>query len=142
MSDADVDGAHIRTLLLTFFFRHMPQLVTSGHLFIAQPPLYGITQGRETRYAFSDAERDVIVAEVQKKRRGEVRIQRYKGLGEMNAQELWDTTMDPAKRTIIRVDLTDAVVADEVFDMLMGEMVAPRKTFIQTHARSVRNLDV
>jgi DNA gyrase subunit B len=142
MSDADVDGSHIRTLLLTFFFRHMPDLVTSGHLFIAQPPLYGITQNRETRYAFSDAERDQIVAELQKRRRGEVRIQRYKGLGEMNAQELWDTTMDPSKRTIVRVDLPDAILADEVFDMLMGEMVAPRKKFIQTHARNVRNLDV
>jgi DNA gyrase subunit B len=143
MSDADVDGSHIRTLLLTFFFRHMPQLVTAGHLFIAQPPLYGITAGRnDTRYAFSDAERDQIVGEIQKRRKGEVRIQRYKGLGEMNAQELWDTTMDPAKRTILRVDLQDAVLADEIFDMLMGEMVAPRKKFIQTHARSVRNLDV
>src|SRR4051794_11094132 len=142
MSDADVDGSHIRTLLLTFFFRHMPQLVTDGHLFIAQPLLYGIQQNRETRYAFSDAERDAIVAEIQKRRKSEVRIQRYKGLGEMNAQELWDTTMDPSKRTILRVDLQDAVVADEVFDMLMGEMVAPRKKFIQTHARSVRNLDV
>jgi DNA gyrase subunit B len=142
MSDADVDGSHIRTLLLTFFFRHMPQLVTSGHLFIAQPPLYGISHNRETKYAFSDVERDEIVAEIQKKRKSEVRIQRYKGLGEMNAQELWDTTMDPSKRTILRVDLQDAVVADEVFDMLMGEMVAPRKKFIQTHARSVRNLDV
>jgi len=142
MSDADVDGSHIRTLLLTFFFRHMPQLVTAGHLYIAQPPLFGITHNRETRYAFSDAERDVIVAEVQKKRKSEVRIQRYKGLGEMNAQELWDTTMDPAKRTILRVDIADAVGADEIFDMLMGEMVAPRKKFIQTHARSVRNLDV
>ncbi|HZO28042.1 MAG TPA: toprim domain-containing protein, partial [Chloroflexota bacterium] len=142
MSDADVDGSHIRTLLLTFFFRHMPDLVTSGHLFIAQPPLYGITQNRETRYAFSDAERDVIVGEIQKRRKGEVRVQRYKGLGEMNAQELWDTTMDPSKRTIIRVDLPDLMIADEVFDMLMGEMVAPRKKFIQTHARSVRNLDV
>ncbi|MCC7370068.1 MAG: DNA topoisomerase (ATP-hydrolyzing) subunit B [Chloroflexi bacterium] len=143
MSDADVDGSHIRTLLLTFFFRHMPQLVTSGHLYIAQPPLYGITAARnDTRYAFSDAERDQIVAEIQKRRKGEIRIQRYKGLGEMNAQELWDTTMDPAKRTILRVDLQDAVVADEIFDMLMGEMVAPRKKFIQTHARSVRNLDV
>jgi DNA gyrase subunit B len=142
MSDADVDGSHIRTLLLTFFFRHMPDLVTQGHLFIAQPPLYGIQQGRETRYAFSDAERDAIVSEIQKRRKGEVRIQRYKGLGEMNAQELWDTTMDPTKRTIVRVDLPDLMVADEVFDMLMGEMVAPRKKFIQTHARSVRNLDV
>jgi DNA gyrase subunit B len=142
MSDADVDGSHIRTLLLTFFFRHMPDLVTQGHLFIAQRPLYGIQQGRETRYAFSDAERDAIVSEIQKRRKGEVRIQRYKGLGEMNAQELWDTTMDPTKRTIVRVDLPDLMVADEVFDMLMGEMVAPRKKFIQTHARSVRNLDV
>jgi len=143
MSDADVDGSHIRTLLLTFFFRHMPELISLGHLFIAQPPLYGITAGRnDTRYAFSDAERDTVVSEIQKRRKGEIRIQRYKGLGEMNAQELWDTTMDPSKRTIMRVDLPDAIVADEVFDMLMGEMVAPRKKFIQTHARSVRNLDV
>ena len=142
MSDADVDGSHIRTLLLTFFFRHMVGLISQGHLFIAQPPLYGIQQNRETRYAFSDVERDQIVAEIQKRRKSEVRIQRYKGLGEMNAQELWDTTMDPSKRTIMRVDLPDAVVADETFDMLMGEMVAPRKKFIQTHARSVRNLDV
>jgi DNA gyrase subunit B len=143
MSDADVDGSHIRTLLLTFFFRNMPQLITEGHLFIAQPPLYGIQPGRgEVLYAFSDQQRDQIVAEIGKKRKGEIRIQRYKGLGEMNADELWETTMNPATRTLLRVDIEDGVVADEVFDMLMGDQVPPRKKFIQTHAKSVRNLDV
>jgi DNA gyrase subunit B len=142
MTDADVDGSHIRTLLLTFFFRNMPQLITDGHLFIAQPPLYRIQSGREVQYAFSDQERDALVAELGKKRKGEVGIQRYKGLGEMNPEQLWETTMNPASRTILRADLQDAVVADEVFDMLMGDQVPPRKKFIQTHAKSVRNLDV
>ena len=142
MTDADVDGSHIRTLLLTFFFRNMPELITGGHLFIAQPPLFRVAQGRDVRYAYSDAERHEIVAEVGKKRKGEVHIQRYKGLGEMNPEQLWETTMDPSVRTILRVDLEDAVVADSVFDMLMGDLVPPRKKFIQTHARQVRNLDV
>ncbi len=142
MTDADVDGSHIRTLLLTFFFRNMPQLITEGHLFIAQPPLFRVQSGREIQYAYSDHERDVLVAEFGKKRKGEIGIQRYKGLGEMNPEQLWDTTMNPATRTILRTDLQDAVVADEVFDTLMGDQVAPRKKFIQTHARSVRNLDV
>jgi DNA gyrase subunit B len=142
MTDADVDGSHIRTLLLTFFFRNMPQLITDGHLFIAQPPLYRIQSGRDVQYAFSDQERDALVAELGKKRKGEVGIQRYKGLGEMNPEQLWETTMNPASRTILRADLQDAVVADEVFDMLMGDQVPPRKKFIQTHAKSVRNLDV
>jgi DNA gyrase subunit B len=141
-TDADVDGSHIRTLLLTFFFRHMAQLIQEGHLFIAQPPLYRVQQGREARYAFSDKERDEIVAEFNKKRKAEIHIQRYKGLGEMNPEQLWETTMNPATRTILRADLQDAVVADEVFDMLMGDQVPPRKKFIQTHAKSVRNLDV
>jgi DNA gyrase subunit B len=142
MTDADVDGSHIRTLLLTFFFRNMPALITNGHLFIAQPPLYRLQQGRDIRYAYSDHERDLGIAEIGKRRKGEVHIQRYKGLGEMNPEQLWDTTMNPAVRTILRVDLQDAVGADEVFGMLMGDLVPPRKKFIQTHARSVRNLDV
>ncbi len=142
MTDADVDGSHIRTLLLTFFFRNMQQLFTEGHLFIAQPPLYRIQQGREVAYAYADRERDALVAAFGKKRKGEVAIQRYKGLGEMNPDQLWDTTMNPATRTILRADLDDAIVADEVFDMLMGDQVPPRKKFIQTHAKSVRNLDV
>ncbi len=141
-TDADVDGSHIRTLLLTFFFRNMAPLITEGHLFIAQPPLYRVQQGREARYAYSDKERDEVVAEFNKKRKAEINIQRYKGLGEMNPEQLWDTTMNPATRTILRADLQDAVVADEVFDMLMGDQVPPRKKFIQTHAKSVRNLDV
>jgi len=142
MTDADVDGSHIRTLLLTFFFRNMPDLITSGHLFIAQPPLYRLQSGRDVRYAYSDHERDQGVAEIGKRRKGEVHIQRYKGLGEMNPEQLWETTMNPAARTILRVDLQDAVVADDVFGMLMGDLVPPRKKFIQTHARNVRNLDV
>ncbi len=142
MTDADVDGSHIRTLLLTFFFRNMPELITGGHMFIAQPPLYRVQSGKEIHYAYSDHERDVTVAEFAKKRKGEVGIQRYKGLGEMNPEQLWETTMNPATRTILRADVQDAVVADEVFDMLMGDQVPPRKKFIQTHAKSVRNLDV
>jgi DNA gyrase subunit B len=143
MTDADVDGSHIRTLLLTFFFRHMQSVISEGHLFIAQPPLYRVQIGREPHYAFSDAERDRLVVEARKKSRsGEVPIQRYKGLGEMNPEQLWDTTMNPATRTILRVDLEDAVLADETFEMLMGDQVPPRKKFIQTHAKSVRNLDV
>jgi DNA gyrase subunit B len=144
MADADVDGAHIRTLLLTFFFRHMQSVINEGHLFIAQPPLYRIQVGREPRYAYSDVDRDELIAEARKRRssNGEVPIQRYKGLGEMNPEQLWDTTMNPATRTILRVDLDDAVLADETFDMLMGDQVPPRKKFIQTHAKSVRNLDV
>jgi DNA gyrase subunit B len=120
----------------------MQQLFTDGHLFIAQPPLFRVQSGREIRYAYSDKERDEIVADIGKKRKSEVGIQRYKGLGEMNPEQLWDTTMNPATRTILRADLQDAVLADEVFDMLMGDQVPPRKKFIQTHAKSVRNLDV
>jgi DNA gyrase subunit B len=144
MADADVDGSHIRTLLLTFLFRFLRGLVESGFVYIAQPPLYKIKYGRgdgDVFYAYSETEREQWFRRNPAKSRN-VRPQRYKGLGEMNADELWETTMDPAKRTILRVDLQDAVVADEIFDMLMGEMVAPRKKFIQTHARNVRNLDV
>lgn len=142
MADADVDGSHIRTLLLTFFFRHMEPLVSAGHLFIAQPPLYRVSNGRDTHWCYSDREKDEWVAELKKKRAAEPDVYRYKGLGEMNPEQLWDTTMNPATRTVLRVDIEDAVQADEIFDMLMGESVPPRKRFIQTHARSVRNLDV
>ncbi|MBI4491724.1 MAG: DNA topoisomerase (ATP-hydrolyzing) subunit B [Chloroflexi bacterium] len=143
MADADVDGSHIRTLLLTFFFRHMVKVITDGHLYIAQPPLFRVQNGKEVRYAFSDQERDAIYAEFRKKSRAaEFPTQRYKGLGEMNPEQLWETTMNPDTRTVLKVELEDALQADEVFDMLMGEAVLPRKKFIQAHAKFVRNLDV
>ena len=141
MADADVDGSHIRTLLLTFFFRHMESLVGEGHLYIAQPPLYKVASGRDSRWCYSDREKDEFVAELEKKK-SSVNIQRYKGLGEMNPTQLWETTMDPDKRTILKVEIEDAVRADEVFEMLMGDAVPPRKRFIQSHAKDVRNLDV
>jgi DNA gyrase subunit B len=138
MTDADVDGAHIRTLLLTFFYRKMPQLIEKGHVFIAQPPLYGLKKGRRIEYAFSDAERDRLLEEM-----GEnVNVQRYKGLGEMDAEQLWETTMDPARRVMRLVSLEDAVEADSVFTVLMGEEVEPRREFIVRYAREVRNLDI
>jgi len=139
MTDADVDGSHIRTLLLTFFFRHMEPLISGGHLYIAQPPLYRIQAGKEHHWVYSDAEKEALVAQLNGKN---ATIQRYKGLGEMNPEQLWETTMNPEQRTILRVTVEDAVAADAVFDMLMGESVPPRKRFIQTHAKSVRNLDV
>jgi len=139
LADADVDGAHIRTLLLTFFFRHMPAIIEEGHLFIAQPPLYRISTGRQTRYATDDRERDRIVREMKAKN---VSIQRFKGLGEMNPEQLWETTMNPETRTLLRVDIEDAAEADSTFSMLMGEKVGPRKDFIKAEARKVRNLDV
>ncbi|MER3406197.1 MAG: DNA topoisomerase IV subunit B, partial [Chloroflexota bacterium] len=139
MSDADIDGAHIRTLLLTFFFRHFPSLIEEGHLFIAQAPLYRIMNGKQPIYAYSDRERDEIVKSLGKQN---VPVQRYKGLGEMNAEQLWETTMDPRRRKLLQVTVEDAVVADETFSMLMGTDVAPRKRFIQTHAKDVKNLDV
>jgi DNA gyrase subunit B len=142
MADADVDGSHIRTLLLTFFFRHMEQIVTEGHLYIAQPPLYRVSSGRDWKWCYSDGDRDEYIAELQKKRSRDVSIQRYKGLGEMNPTQLWETTMDPTTRTMLQVHVESAVASDEVFDMLMGDSVPPRKRFIQTHARTVRNLDV
>ncbi|MCS7002606.1 MAG: DNA topoisomerase (ATP-hydrolyzing) subunit B, partial [Dehalococcoidia bacterium] len=132
MTDADVDGAHIRTLLLTFFFRHMPALIDEQHLFIAQPPLYRIQIGREVFYAYSDRQRDEIVERAPRNRA--ITIQRYKGLGEMNAEQLWETTMNPETRTILQVSVEDNVVADEVFDMLMGDAVPPRRKFIEAHA--------
>jgi DNA gyrase subunit B len=139
MTDADVDGAHIRTLLLTFFYRHMPQVIENGYLYIAQPPLYRVSTGKLTRYAQSEKERDQIVKEMDRKN---VSVQRFKGLGEMNADQLWDTTMNPETRTLLRAEIEDAVQADAIFTMLMGEKVAPRKDFIKTEARKVRNLDV
>lgn len=189
MTDADVDGAHIRTLLLTFFFRHMPALVENGHVYIAQPPLFKISAGKEKFYAYSDAERDKITTELEAKKasksdkaqkadepedenaeqqvetagdlaelaqneadvsseekpqksKSSVSIQRYKGLGEMNPDQLWETTMDPQHRTLLKVSVDDAEKADEIFSKLMGDEVSLRKNFIQTHAKSVENLDI
>ena len=139
MTDADVDGAHIRTLLLTFFYRHMPQVIESGYLFIAQPPLFRVSTGKVTHYAQSEAERDAIVNKMATKN---VTVQRFKGLGEMNADQLWDTTMNPETRTLLRAEVEDAAEADAVFTMLMGERVEPRKDFIKSEARKVQNLDV
>ncbi len=140
MTDADVDGAHIRTLLLTFFFRHLESLIVDGRLYIAQPPLYRLQSGREVHYAYSDEERDQIMSAAGPTKKWD--IQRYKGLGEMNPEQLWQTTMDPQSRTLLQVTIEDAVRADETFDMLMGNAVPPRKRFIQTHAKEVQNLDV
>ena len=140
MTDADVDGSHIRTLILTFFFRHMLELIEHGHIYIAQPPLYKISAGRDAHYAYSELEREGVMVQL-KNRRG-IHTQRYKGLGEMNAEQLWETTMDPEKRTLLQVTIEDAAGADEVFSTLMGDVVAPRRNFIQTHALEVRNLDV
>ena len=139
MTDADVDGAHIRTLLLTFFYRHMPQVIENGYLFIAQPPLFRVSTGKVTHYASSEAERDAIVKKMAVKN---ITVQRFKGLGEMNADQLWDTTMNPETRTLLRAEVEDAAEADAVFTMLMGERVEPRKDFIKTEARKVQNLDV
>jgi DNA gyrase subunit B len=189
MTDADVDGAHIRTLLLTLFFRHFTSLVTGGHIFIAQPPLYQLKKGTTVRYAYSDEEKDAIIIElggelrdalemgdesdegetleivegedseeentetekgakkdkkdnVENKKSARINIQRYKGLGEMNPEQLWETTMDPEKRIVKQVTVEDAAKADQIFDMLMGDNVAPRKNFITTHAKKVENLDI
>jgi DNA gyrase subunit B len=141
MTDADVDGSHIRTLLLTFFFRYMQSLIEGGHMYIAQPPLYRIEHKKQVRYAYTDADKDKILKElgVDPTR---VTLQRYKGLGEMNPEQLWETTMDPAHRTLLKVAIEDAAEADRTFDMLMGEAVDPRRRFIQTHAKNVKNLDI
>ena len=138
MADADVDGSHIRTLLLTFFFRYMRPLVESGHVYIAQPPLYRITKGKEHKYAYSDMERDQILAGIE----GKTEIQRYKGLGEMDKDQLWETTMNPESRIMLRVELADAEAADETFTILMGDKVEPRREFIEKNAKYVQNLDV
>ncbi|MBP1705115.1 MAG: gyrase, subunit [Chloroflexi bacterium] len=139
MTDADVDGAHIRTLLLTFFYRHMPAVVENGHLYIAQPPLYRVSTGKQTIYAQSEKERDAAVRKLNAR---SVTVQRFKGLGEMNAEQLWETTMNPETRTLLRVEIEDAAEADGIFTMLMGEKVGPRKDFIKAEARKVRNLDI
>ncbi len=166
MTDADVDGAHIRTLLLTLFYRYFRPMIEAGYLYIAQPPLYRVQKGREIHYAYSDAEKDRVIKELQKAKTEKeekaeeretpaesedlgvgqkikgISIQRYKGLGEMNPEQLWETTMEPARRLIKRGSIKDAEEADDIFDVLMGEEVAPRKSFIQTHAKSVKNLDI
>lgn len=139
MSDADVDGAHIRTLLLTFFYRYMPGLISEGHVFIAQPPLFGIRHGKAVKYAFNEKERDAFLSEIGEEK---AMVQRYKGLGEMNPEQLWATTMNPETRTLLRVRLEDAVEASHTFSILMGDDVEPRRAFIQRHAAEVRNLDV
>jgi DNA gyrase subunit B len=141
MTDADVDGAHIRTLLLTFFFRYMPTLIDEGHLFIAQPPLYRIAYKNQVHYAYTDADKDKTLKSLGVSA-DKVTLSRYKGLGEMNPTQLWETTMNPVNRTLLLVTVEDAAEADRTFDMLMGDAVDPRRRFIQTHARSVRNLDI
>jgi DNA gyrase subunit B len=137
MTDADVDGAHIRTLLLTFFFRYMPELIEAGYVYIAQPPLYKLTRGKTINYAYSDVEKDMVVEDMG----GRVSISRYKGLGEMTPHQLWETTMDPATRTLLRVTIQDDIRADELFSLLMGDKVPPRREFIINHAQEVKNLD-
>ena len=138
MADADVDGAHISVLLLTFFFRHMKPLIEQGHVYLAQPPLYRIRKGQKEYYAFSDAERDDLIAELG----GNLTVDRYKGLGEMDAEDLAQTTMNPETRTILKVDIEDAMKCDEIFSVLMGDKVEPRKEFIEVNAKYVENLDV
>jgi len=140
MTDADVDGSHIRTLLLTFFFRHMAELINNGHLYIAQPPLYRIKSGKQHQWVYSDPEKEAVLTQLKESRK--VEVQRYKGLGEMSAEQLWDTTMNPETRTLLQVNVEDAAKADRIFHILMGDEVPPRKAFIQAHAKSVKNLDV
>ncbi|MDD4580369.1 MAG: toprim domain-containing protein, partial [Methanothrix sp.] len=137
MTDADVDGSHIRTLLLTFIYRYMKPLIEAGFVFIAQPPLYQVKKGKQVNYAYSDDELNRLVKSLAKPA-----IQRYKGLGEMNPEQLWETTMNPEKRTMLKVTLEDAVEADRIFNILMGDQVEPRRQFIETHAKYVKNLDV
>ena len=138
MTDADVDGSHIRTLLLTFFFRHMTKLINAEHLFIAQPPLYRIKTSEGVKWVYSEQEKDELLKKSNAKK---TELQRYKGLGEMTAEQLWETTMNPATRTLLEVNVEDAAKADETFQMLMGDEVPPRKAFIQAHAKNA-NLDV
>ncbi len=142
MADADVDGSHIRTLLLTFFFRHMRPLIELGHVYIAQPPLYKVSRGKQFHYAYTEAERDACIAELNPDGTGKVDIQRYKGLGEMDPEQLWETTMDPTRRVMLRVSMEDAMRADETFTILMGDKVQPRREFIEQNAQYVTNLDV
>jgi DNA gyrase subunit B len=139
MTDADVDGSHIRTLLLTFFYRHMTELINQGYLYIAQPPLFRLKSGKQEFWLYSEQEKEEKLKGL---RQDKVDIQRYKGLGEMTPQQLWDTTMNPTARTLLKVEVEDAMAADQAFRMLMGDEVLPRKRFIQAHAQSVRNLDI
>jgi DNA gyrase subunit B len=140
MTDADVDGAHIRTLLLTFFYRYMRQIIEHGYIYIAQPPLYKVQQGKRVEYAYNDRELENILVEIPKQPKPG--IQRYKGLGEMNPTQLWETTMDPEVRSLLQVSLQDAIEADETFEILMGDKVEPRRNFIQENAKYVKNLDI
>jgi DNA gyrase subunit B len=142
MADADVDGSHIRTLLLTFFFRFMKPIIENGNIYIAQPPLYKVSRGKQVRYAFNDTERDTHIRELEGENKSKVDIQRYKGLGEMDPEQLWETTMDPSTRTIVRIGMDDAERADETFTILMGDKVEPRREFIEKNAKYVKNLDV
>jgi DNA gyrase subunit B len=139
MTDADVDGSHIRTLLLTFFFRHMTELINQGYLYIAQPPLYRLKSGKQHFWLYSEQEKEQRLRELKEDK---AEIQRYKGLGEMTPEQLWETTMNPTNRTLLQVQVEDAIAADEAFSMLMGDEVLPRKRFIMAHAQSVKNLDV
>ncbi|MDE6774695.1 MAG: DNA topoisomerase (ATP-hydrolyzing) subunit B [Ruminococcus sp.] len=142
MADADVDGMHIRTLLLTFFFRYMRPLITNGNVYIAQPPLFKVWRGKKEYYAFSDEERDKYIAELSDNGKNKVEVQRYKGLGEMDPQQLWETTMDPERRTMIKIEMEDALRADETFSILMGDKVEPRRKFIEKNAKFAHNLDI
>ena len=144
MADADVDGSHIRTLLLTFFFRFMRPLIANGNIYIAQPPLFKVSKGKKFKYAFDEAERDRYIAEFADAdgSTAKVGVQRYKGLGEMSSEQLWETTMNPETRSMLRVDMEDAERADEIFTILMGDKVGPRKDFIETNAKYVQNLDI
>ena len=139
MTDADVDGAHIRTLLLTLFFRYFPEIIEQGYLYIAQPPLYRLQKGKKVEYGYTETDKEEILVSLGKEG---VNIQRYKGLGEMNPGQLWETTMDPANRIMKQVVIEDVKEADKIFDVLMGNEVLPRKKFIQTYAKKVKNLDV
>ena len=145
LSDADVDGAHITTLLLTFFYRHMPEVIEKGYLYLCQPPLYRVSTGKVTRYAATEKARDAAIKELSRDGKTKnVTVQRFKGLGEMNADQLWETTMNPDTRTLLRVEIVDGTEAstDEIFSTLMGEKVEPRRDFIRGEARKVRNLDI
>jgi DNA gyrase subunit B len=139
MTDADVDGSHIRTLLLTFFYRYMQRLIDAGYIYIAQPPLYLLKKDKQNYYLYSDEQLENMY---QKLGKDGTTLQRYKGLGEMNPEQLWETTMDPEKRTLLQVTMEDAVAADEMFTVLMGDKVEPRRAFIERYARHVRNLDI